>query len=419
MNKLLARFVGDRRANLATSVALLIPLIGGLAGGVIDLGRTTLLKERAQGAADASVIMLAKQLALTRQSNIANDSRDRIASKIFRDELGPDVSTTFAVRTERNRETRVTTLTATSSVPTMFLRIAGIQNLNFSVSSSAQFDAQTFAVEMAFVLNTSASMSTGRKTTALSEALLRVMDSLDAINKASPNRARVALIPFQLGVTVPSADSSSFSWPLLMPSPPSNCVVDRDPPYSYTGAAVSVFNIFTKHPVFEPTSSVAVSDVCDGTPITPMTTDLASVRAALPAPSSVSGTDGAIGLTWGWAMLTPGAPFSKSGTIPLEADHKLLKRALIYVTDGENTGNPKGQPATVIDDWSLQLCSRMKAAGITVITINIDGEGSEPFLRACATSPERYKKVPAPDLPQILDDMTEEITGYTPIRLVR
>lgn len=409
-------FSRDTRGAIAPTLAILLPLVLLAAGGGIDVARVFTLKSQAQDASDAAVIAVAKYLAVTKQDRLPESKRDEIASKVFRDMLGPSIGTTFEVTATRDANSALTTLTAHSTMPTTFLKIVGMPTLSLTVKSTARFDLKTFASEIAFVLNTGASMNTGRKKKALDDALGAVLDKFDQVNKDSKNRVRVSMVPFQLGVAVPATDATNFTWNGGGTTAPSTCVTDRLPPYSHQGTPVTTWLPITKYPVAD--ADKAPND-CGPSALIPITVDLASVKAALPQPSNVSGTNGAVGLAWGWNMLTPKAPLSTSGSIPLGKDQVSLKRVLIYMTDGENTGNVLGYPPTIVDDWSLLLCSGIKLAGISITTINIDGSGSEAFLKACASSPAKYKKVPAPDLPKILEEMTEEITGYTPIRLIK
>lgn len=406
--------IPDRRASIGTTAALLLPVLIGMTGGGVDLARSLLLRSQAQDAADQAVLELARYLQWNKLTSVPPATRDKVASSIFTAKLGADVTSTFDVSSRSDRTSNSTTLTAKSTVPTVFLQAIGVPSFEIEVRSTAKYDVQTYAVEIAFVMNTGASMNTGRKKKALDDAMRAVLDKFEAANKNSRNRVRVAVVPFQLGVSVPAVDSKNFSYGFSA-SPPSQCVTDRVVPYAYTNLLVQLLNPLTQYPLAD---AADAPNYCNAAPLVPITTDIASVRAALPTAGTVSGTNGAIGLVWGWNMLTPGAPNSTSGTIPLSKDQTHLQRVLIYMTDGENTANAKGTPATIVDDWSLLACTSMKLSGISVVTINIDGSGSEAFLKACASSPSKYKKVPAPDLPAILDEVSEDVTGYTPIRLV-
>ena len=116
------------------------------------------------------------------------------------------------------------------------------------------------------------------------------------------------------------------------------------------------------------------------------------------------------GLTWGWRTLSPGEPFTQGAPYDLENNSKFI----ILMTDGANTvpNNPGGgldsaytafgyadqdrlgtnhsNHAMVgkMNDYTLEACANVKAAGIKIFTIAFDINDAQTvaMLKSCASS---------------------------------
>ena len=155
---------------------------------------------------------------------------------------------------------------------------------------------------------------------------------------------------------------------------------------------------------------------CELQPITPLTTSKATVAAAISSMSVIGDTNVAIGLAWGWHVLSPtgplikGAPYSDTTT----------RKFAVVMTDGQNTsgyrnnsnesvysgigyiwanrlGTTSSDTATrtrAIDSRLALLCSNMKSAGIQIFAVRVEvTEGTSDLLRNCATSPSMFYDV--------------------------
>jgi len=103
-------------------------------------------------------------------------------------------------------------------------------------------------------------------------------------------------------------------------------------------------------------------------------------------------TNQAIGLQWGFQSLTS-APF----TIPGMDPNYQYQKVIILLTDGLNTadrwysyGSSTSQAS--IDARQQITCNNVKAAGITLYTIqvNTDGDPTSTLLRNCASDPSKF-----------------------------
>ncbi|WP_181702818.1 TadE/TadG family type IV pilus assembly protein [Chthonobacter albigriseus] len=425
-------FSKDRRGSTAVVLAVALPVLIMATGSLLDYSSAYSVRDKAQKTTDAAVLTIAK-MRFDANSKTKGDKGKGAVKKMLKEAVSDDLE--FDVEVGENLESgeRTITVHAKTVVRTDFMRLFGQPEIAINVSSTAQYRDDNYAAEIAFVINTGATMMTARKSTALHDALNATLDQFSSINAADEDRVRVAVVPFQSGVTVPYVDMDSFYYGNDFPDPPSlaahqanlfnasinmfptRCVVERAYPFETSIAPVSA-SIASRYRVVFDVVDPAVP--CPNATIVPVTTDFEAVRSTVATFNFDSGTNGAVGLVWGWNMLTPDALFSESGNIPLGPDHKSLKRILLYITDGENTATLSNQTPSVVDDHALTLCTKIKADDITIVTINIDGAGSEALLKACASSPDRYKKVPAPELPKVLEGLAGDLSGYTPVRLM-
>ncbi len=71
------------------------------------------------------------------------------------------------------------------------------------------------------------------------------------------------------------------------------------------------------------------------TPIMPLTTSRSALNSAINGMQVISGggTNSAVGLAWGWRVLSPGAPFTQGR----DPDVEDVRKVIVLMTDGENT----------------------------------------------------------------------------------
>jgi Flp pilus assembly protein TadG len=131
--------------------------------------------------------------------------------------------------------------------------------------------------------------------------------------------------------------------------------------------------------------------------ITPLTADKATVTGALSKMVTTGETYIPAGLMWGFATLSSQAPFTDA--VPYS--DKRVKKALVLMTDGANTkslsaisGMPglpghNGSNVTQANTYTTELCTNIKAQGITVYTIafGVTDPTTLTRLRDCASEP--------------------------------
>jgi hypothetical protein len=116
-----------------------------------------------------------------------------------------------------------------------------------------------------------------------------------------------------------------------------------------------------------------------------------------------------IGLVYGWQALSTGPPLNAPGLPPN------TNQAIVFMTDGFNTANRWNNvifgsgTTAAIDARTALVCSNIKAAGITIYTIQVDTGGESPpstLLQNCASDTSKWF---------YLQDPNELVTVFTQI----
>jgi hypothetical protein len=118
-----------------------------------------------------------------------------------------------------------------------------------------------------------------------------------------------------------------------------------------------------------------------------LTNNWTTLSNKITAMQPVGNTNQAIGLQMGWQSLTA-APF----TIPAMDPNYKYSQVIILLSDGLNTQDRWYSTASSIDARQQKTCDNIKAAGVTVYTVqvNTDGDPTSPLLQNCATDSSKF-----------------------------
>jgi hypothetical protein len=142
---------------------------------------------------------------------------------------------------------------------------------------------------------------------------------------------------------------------------------------------------FTSANMICPSKLIGETDVLNSTGWTNLNSTVTNMTAG-------GATNQAIGLAWGWMLMTPGSPITDPGTLPANT-----QQVIILLSDGLNTmdrwsgagwGDDSGTDARM-----AQVCSNAKAAGITIYTVFVDlngAIGNSSVLQSCASDASKY-----------------------------
>ncbi len=441
LQEMMRRFRRDQRGNVALMFGLsLIPMMG-VVGVAIDYSRASNARQSLSAAIDAAALMAARDAQKLSDAEV----KTRVAGWI-RDNLPPDVkadltSTTITV----DRVARTVQIKAELDMPTTIAKIIGTNHI--PVASNSRSTWGTNKIELALALDNTGSMSSSGKMTALKQAsksLLRIMK--DAAIET--DQIRVSIVPFNTQVRIARSlqnepwmrygvtrdvtcdrgmKNCEYYNPIGRYSISVNdttnlactnsgrtcvdtltkaawaktsqgCVTDRDQDYDTMDGGV--YSAGTQqYPAFWCFQSSLAEAM-------PLSSDWAALEARIDTMTPAGNTNVTIGAVWGWATLTPGAPFTeaKPSTEPR------LKKYMILLTDGDNTENRFTRSGSDIDKRTATTCANIKAAGIKLYTIRvIDGDAA--LLRACASDPSMYYDVQdAAQLDPIFKSIANEIS---------
>ncbi len=474
------RFAQDERGAIAVFLAAGLIVLVGVVGLGVDTIRGYLVQSRLSAALDAAGLAGGRVMfSPTRDDDIrmyfaANFPPGFMGATV----TGPIIST--------DPGNSVLTLSASADVDTSFMRVLGFETM--TVASSSQITRQTNYLEVMLAIDVSGSMgssvSGGGSRIAAARTAAKSLTSILYAAEATPGSLHIGLVPwngkvnvtfngtaFSAGSTPPPQTVPPFTNPLtglsqgevyfannspvpLLSLPPTSwrgCVFQR---YTNDGnnandgdlliGGVSIGGkdwpawepVKTNNPgAGEPISGSTKCDLqafgnecteCPTQGITDMTTNQATIDAAIDELSAGGYTNAVQGLVWAWQVLMPTPPFTSAFTaLP---PNTTRKRAIVLLTDGEQTGRSgDGYKTAFGDNTSAQgngtsdfkmnhrlkiLSSAIKAEGILIYTVqfaNTSGPLAD-LLKSVSTGPTSpfYNTAQSQ---QALDDVFKEIAN--------
>jgi len=114
--------------------------------------------------------------------------------------------------------------------------------------------------------------------------------------------------------------------------------------------------------------------------------DWTALNARIDAMTPAGNTNVTIGLSWGFQLLSPNAPFNAPAPAPD------LDKVIVMMTDGENTQNRWTSTSSSIDARTQKACDNVKAANIKLYTVRVIN-GDVTLLKGCASKATMYYDV--------------------------
>jgi hypothetical protein len=290
-------------------------------------------------------------------------------------------------------------LQGTGYINTNFLGVIGVSQIEIGATSVSIWGNTRLRV--ALVLDNTGSMSSAGKMSALKTATHTLLDQLkSAAHK--PEDVYVSIVLFSKDVNFGSGNynESWLRWDLWDPlngtcsdnrySKQSSCVshgkIWTPAPHSTWNGCVTDrdqnFDTTNDAPVSSATRYPAEQYASCSVPLIQLTNDWTALNAKVDAMQPVGNTNQAIGLQVGWQTLTA-APFTIP---PVDPDYK-YQTVIILLTDGLNTEDRWYTSQTSIDNRQKKTCDNVKAAGITMYTVQVNtgGDPTSTLLQNCAT----------------------------------
>jgi Flp pilus assembly protein TadG len=365
-----------------SSTALLM-----LTGVAVDLSRAVRAEADLQNAADSAVLAIARDVEATTTIDwIKTHAAQRMSAML------PETYDFEIVSAARTGS--IVTIDAVGSMPTGISAALGVSRIDQKVTSEALWG--TGKLEVALVLDNTGSMGQLNRMTELKKAANALLAELEA---AEPGLVKVAIVPFDVNVRVPSSYKTaswfkadwwtSWFW--------KGCLTDRDQPNDVSDVAVT--STATKYP-----GAICSKDSL--ATILPLTSNFTDLYSKVTAMTPAGNTNITIGLAWGLTTLSPQEPYTQGvawGT-------KDVSKIIVLMTDGDNTENRWTQTASSIDARTRLACQSVKDAGVTLYTVRLV-EGNAALLRDCASRTDTFYDVEnVADLVPAFQAIGEELT---------
>ncbi len=387
-------FLRDDRGSVVPLFAVCFAAILAAVGASVDYSRANASRTAMQAALDAAALMLAKEASGLTTSQLTQKAQTYFTLNFNSPQAkNITVTPTFSNVGGANK----ISLQSIGSVDTTLFRIFGQLEMPIKATSEVQWG--TRRLEMALALDNTGSMAQSGKIAALQAATHSLVDTLKAASKKKDD-IRIAIIPFTTFVNVDPKKNKNAKWIDFADWSEatsvgvegglttdwtnnksgkkwSGCVADRTQPYD-TQDTVPNGSAATLYP--------AVECVNPG-PLQPLTSNWNRLHKQVDTMKADGTTNVTIGLAWGWHALTSGEPLTEA-----VAPASDLDKALVLLTDGENTENRWTTNTASIDQRTRTVCDNIKKEGIKLYTIRVI-DGSASLLRSCATSPSMYFEV--------------------------
>lgn len=400
----LRAFAGDTRGNVAMLFALTVVPVLLVAGAAMDYSRAITEKERMQHALDATALFLAHEPKTATLESLQTKANARFAASFQSSSMAATPILTVAKGASTLR------LTATSTIETAFMKLAGVESLNLGATSEVRNERKK--LEIALVLDNTGSMAQVGKMDALKVAVNDLITQLQA-KVVEADDVKLSIVPFNTEVkTSPTNFNAAWlRWDVTLENPafgaagrgpPSHatwqgCISDRDQPYDTTSEAPS--DLFRRY-VASKCHFVGLVEM------SPLTTNLELVRTRANAMTPSGNTNVTIGLATGLATLRQDSPFGASAL-----NGSNVEKFLILLTDGDNTMNRWTNSQTDIDSRLSAACTQARSSSVKIFTIRVI-QGNAALLRNCATNPSMYYDVNnASQLQSVFKKILDSIDG--------
>ena len=398
-----------------------VPLVG-LVGAAVDYSRGNSAKAAMQQAIDATGLILSKDASTMLQTTLNDKAQAVFTTLINRPEIANIVVT--PVLTNPTEGTFLLDVSATGMVDTTFTKILGKEHLDLSVNTQIRWGMKK--LELALGLDNTGSMGSSNKMTELKKALLNIKGqngaTADGLLQTLKNAAkqagdvRISVIPFDTTVKIGTSykNETWIDWTeafgtcnktLSSPKTKTRCL-------AISGGAWTKDNnknnwngcVIDRNQNNDAADTLPDSNMATQFPATKECTGSGGLAQALPltdiwgsgyqtlvdkvnSMQPNGNTNVTIGLAWAWHSLTSSLPWTEA--LDPKPD---LDKAIILLTDGDNTQNRWSTTSSTIDTRTTLACNNVRVANIKVYTIRVI-DGNATLLRSCATKTSMYFEV--------------------------
>ena len=379
-------FLRDSAGNIAVMYALVALPLFLAAGAAIDMARFNSAQTHLQSSIDAGALAAAG-------SNLKTDSARIAAAKaMFDANIAHGAAAGYPVTANFKIVDGVVKSDATVKLPMAFMQLAGIKTMD-AVSNAEVGLAKDKKAEIVMVLDYSGSMGevSGKeiKYVAMKNAATALINDLAA---SASDKVKFGLVPFSHHVytTLPKAHvlgaTGTGSW--------TGCTQDRKFPFNITAAtpSASAGSKWKQAQAPEHLDWGCKGYVDNNLKTVDLTDKFKTVTNQLAIMKPYAWTHIAVGVEFGYHMLSPNAPYTLGASFK-DGD---TEKFMVVLTDGMQTepGFGTGAIRTVAQgETNLEsLCTSAKKDGITIITMafDLDDSTTRKRLKNCSTDPDKH-----------------------------
>ncbi len=390
------KFLSDTRGAAAIVFAVVaIPMIMA-AGMAVDFVHGHTFKTKIQGALDAAVLA-------TAASDLDESGRIAQGEAVFHANFD-SAAAGFTITPVITISDATVTGTADGNMPTSFMQLVGYGELPVSGLAEAKIPGIGKA-EVVFVLDYSSSM--GDQYEAMRDAAISLIEEIT--NNLTATDVKIGLVPFarEVYATLPGeyvlGGTAGIDW--------TNCTIDRKWPWTVndhipTAASNSKWGRTDGDDIIDADEY----DDCPNYPsnnlvIQPLSTDHNATVAQLQAMTPHSGTNVAVGLEFGWQVVSPNAPWTEG----VAYSDTSWRKIIILLTDGKHNKNGFGPGGIFTAEQGFEnvdsVCDAAKAEDILLITVayELDDPDAMAQLEQCASEAQYYLEGTEENITEVFD----------------
>ncbi len=413
----LRTFAHAREGNVALMFAILLLPIIAATGAAIDYSRANSVKADLQAALDSTALMLAKEASTDTYSQLQTNALAYVKASFNR----PGTKNITVSAVYSNGAGSSVVVNGSVTVPTDFMDIFGYNSVTVSSSSTTQWG--TARLRVALVLDNTGSMSQAGKMDALKTATKNMLTQLkDAVT--TNGDVYVSIVPFVKDVNLGNGDPTaswidwtewdanngkcsgyknyggqgspkdqatcqaySGNWKPKSRNTWNGCVLDRG---DASGPNSGDYDTNVVAPTTTINATLYAAEQYSSCPQAAMglSYDWSGMNTLVNNMQPAGNTNQAIGLQTGWMSLVGGGPF----TAPAKDANYTYQQVIILLTDGLNTQNRWYSNQSQIDAREQMTCNNIKAAGVTLYTIQVNtgGDPTSTLLQNCASSSDKF-----------------------------
>ena len=387
------------RAEEGTAIVLLAFsafVLVGAAGLAFDAGRGYMLNARLSQAVDAAALAGGRSLSIGSSGDYEGMIKKYFKANLPDGYMGATVpEPTIKLNADGDR----IEVTATATVPTTLMRVLG--NKSMEIGARAVVHRAVKGLEVALVLDNSGSMR-GSKIGDLKSSAELLVDILYGENETVED-LYVSIVPFTGRSNIKGEDGTHGG---NSPNEDYVCFDLRGDEFSRNDAPPSrrIFEHYSGYYSHRNRPNAYKERVCPKEPVLPLTEAKSAVKGSIEGMQAKGCTRYDLGAAWGWRAISPewqGVWQGSTADLPLGYDEPQMEKAIIIMTDGENTPSCVNDSETQreTEEAFAATCADMKAQGIVIytITFKLSDPDTNTLFRECASGDERYFKSPSGD----------------------